>query len=305
MTTKKALTVLGMVGFLFMLTFIVPARLVGLDDTPKKKKRDPLVLKTYQELKQLDGDKDGNGIPDWKDVINATMSTSTKQTVGTKTLDEATRKRLEDPNNLTVSFSKNIYIASAYAEKQGNLTKEQKEELVQTVLEGERVKLTRKEYTVDDLTLIKDESPLFIKSYGNNLGTIYSEALKANATQNDLAILKAYEESKDKTLLTGFVVKKNIILKAVNELATMRVPYSATPLHLEVLNKLSEYYAILDNLSVADSDPLRSALAFNAYKDNMVSMHSAFIALNNYFVFKQITFSKSDSGFSVFSEYTQ
>lgn len=303
MTTKRALVVVGTVLFLLGLTFIVPARYVGLE--PKAKKHDPLVLKTSYELAGLQGDKDKNGIPDWKDVINETMSTTTKASIGTKTLDPEVKKRLDDPNNLTSSFSKNIYIASAYAEKKGTLTEKQKDELAATVLEAEKSKITSKIYELDELTLQKDETTASIKEYGNALGTVYKKALASNATENDVAILKAYIETKDSKVLAGLVVKKNVISTALATLVSMRVPISASPYHLVMVNRISEYVTVLDNIAKVDTDPIRATLAFNAYVDTMRTLHASFSALQNYFLIQGIVFSKDEAGFSLTSEYTK
>jgi len=96
MTTKKALIVLGSLIGLTALTLIIPAQYVGVKTT----KRPSLVLKTGEELALLQGDKDGNNIPDWKDLLNENMSTTTKEVVAKVVVDDETKARLNDPKEL-------------------------------------------------------------------------------------------------------------------------------------------------------------------------------------------------------------
>ena len=102
MTTKKALTVVGLLVFLIIVTLIIPAKWVGLGSgTSASKRGSALLLKSPSEFASLRRDIDKNSNPDWKDLLNETTSTTTKAAASKVTVTESDKKRLADPNNLT------------------------------------------------------------------------------------------------------------------------------------------------------------------------------------------------------------
>lgn len=295
MTTRKALGVLGLLILLVGLTFVVPARYVGI----KKIKKQGLVLRTRDELADLRGDMDRNGIPDWKDMLINTTSSSTKEEAGKVVVDAAAKARLNDPNNITASFSKNIYMATAYAKQKGNLTVQEQEDLANQILLEEGAKLTFKEYTVKDLILIKKEDDASRKIYGNALGDVYKKVLTLKLTMDDSAVIEAYNTNKDPSVLESLVVKKNNLDTIITGLLEVKVPYSAAPYHLLLVNSLSEYESILDNVSQAKNDPMRAVIAYNAYNQTLQKFYSALVSIQNYFKLENMVFASNESGYII------
>lgn len=293
MTTKKALSVIGLLVFLVGLTLIVPARYVGV----KKIKKPSLVLKTSDEISALRGDMDKNGIPDWKDMLIETTSSSTKAEADAIVVDEAAKARLNDPNNITASFSKSLYLATAYVKQKGDITAEEQEELANQILIEEGAKITFKEYAVTDLHLTKAETDVSRKAYGNALGVIYKKAVDAKLTFDDTKAIEAFSTSKDPAILESFIIKKNIMQSIITDLASMTVPYSAAPYHLLLINSLSKYKSILENIAQAENDPMRATMAYNAYILTLQNLYSALMSLQNYFIIEKMTFVPGDAGY--------
>lgn len=293
MTTKKALSVMLVLMFLLGSTFVIPARYLGI----QKKKTSPLILRSQDELVALKGDSNRNNVPDWKDLVDNSISTTTKVELAKTPVSEEDKKRLNDPNNLTASFSKNAYTASAYANKNGTLTKQQQDELASSLLAGEQAKIVHKTYEVKDLNIAKTETDSSRKSYGNTLGIIVQAALKNKSSSDDLAIIKAYSVNKDETVLSALIIKRDIIGVAIEKLLATPVPYSAVPYHLMLINKLSEYKDILDNMSQVKNDPLRASIALNSYVDVVKSLFTSITALQSYFILENITFTKKEPGY--------
>lgn len=300
MTTEKALTVIGLLVILFGLTLVVPARYVGIQEP----KRQGLILRSSEEISALRGDLDRNGTPDWKDLINETMSSSTKAAAEKIIVTEEEKKRLNDPNNITASFSKNIYIASAYAKQKGNLTKEEKEDLATLVLEGEKEKMAVRTYEITDLHLSKDESPATRKAYGNTLGKLYTRADTQKITSNDINILKEYSINKDTSVLASLASKTNILDEVIDSLLAMQVPYSAAPYHLLLVNNIAIYKSMLENFASAESDPLRVSIALSSYIPVMRGVSSSLASMQDYFIIENITFTKNEPGYAIISGYT-
>ena len=300
MTTAKALL---MVGGLLVLSLIIPAKWLGV--APVQEKKQGLILRDPDELAMLSGDSDRNNNPDWKDLLNKTTSASTTEAAKKTAVSEETKKRLEDPNNLTASFSKNLYTASAYAQKNGELSTAQQEELVSSIVQGESDKIVIKTYTLDDLTIAKKENETTQRAYGNALGTIFKEAQKYKLEVADVSAIKAYLTNKDPTPLASLVIKKNNTTIIINELLKLPVPYSASPYHLLLINRMSAYRTSLEGLSTADTDPMRATIAFKSYVPSFQLVASSIASMQIYFKLQNVTFKSNEPGYVLTTGYTK
>lgn len=293
MTTKKALVVVGSILMLLILSFIIPAKSVGITQ-----KKAPLVLDSFEGMQRLSADKDNNKIPDWKDLAIKSLSTTTLEEVKKTPVDAAAKKRLADPNNLTAAFSKNLYMASAYLKNSGGqLTEAEQANLVASVLEQEKTKIITKTYTIEDIKATKIETDESKRIYGNALGALMKKSENYKLAEGDLKTIKAYATSKNATLLEAFVVKRNNIDTLLTKLTAISVPYSAIPYHILALNKLAAYRTTVDSFAQADTDPVRTAIVVNGYLDVTQSMVNALGSMRNYFIISKITFTPSESGY--------
>lgn len=301
MTTKKALAVLGSVVFLITLLFIVPADSVGLRSNSQKK----LILKSPEELAVLQEDVDNNGMADWKDMLVNNTSPTLKEEASKAVVTDAEKKALDDPNNITATFAKDVYTSSVYTSQNGTLTQEQQEALAAKIVNEAKSKIVFTEYTVNDIHLTKNEDTMSIKKYANDLGKIYTKTTSSAVTHDDVAIIEAYNVNKDASVLKALVVKKDILDTAITQLLALPVPYSASAYHLRLINKLSDYKVIIDSLSQADTDPVRALIAFNSYFPIVKSLSSSFSGMQGYIHGEGITFTSTDTGFILLEGYTQ
>ncbi len=302
MTTKKALIVLGFVVIMIVITLIMPAQWVGIKSSTSK--RAPLVLKSSEELAVLTKDNDRNSNPDWRDLLIETTSTSTSKVASEYVVSEEDKKRLADPNNLTASFSKNLYTVSSYAKKNGEMSAAEQQDIVANLIEKESTKIAIVTYTVYDIKTLSTDNAQNKKTYGNELGKVFKEAVGFKLNEMDLDKVKAYNTSKDKSILASIVIKKNNAKKILEKLLAMTVPPSAVSYHLLLVNTLSEYMSTLDNLSQADTDPVRAMIVFNNYPETINALYSALTNLQLYFKLSDVTFSQNEPGYVLNSGYT-
>lgn len=301
MTTRKALMVVGFLILLIGLSLVIPSRWLGSQPTTK---RTPLILRSPEEFSSLSGDTNKNNTPDWRDLLLETVGEPLQEEMSKQTVTAEDKARLADPNNLTVSFSKNIYTASAYAKKNGTLTPEQQESLVASILEEEARKITITKYEMFNITIAKEDTLATKKAYGNALGRLLKRAEGYKVGINDLSIIEAFSINKDPAPLASFVVKKNNINIILEELLTMPVPYSASSHHLFLVNRLSEYKTLLENLSKADTDPVRATISLNNYISIVTALTSSFTLIQDYFELENITFTSNEPGYTITSRYT-
>jgi hypothetical protein len=302
MTTKKAVVVLGFLILLVVTTLIIPARWVGVK--PSTTKRSPLVLKSTEELAVLTKDTDKNNSPDWKDLLLETTSTSTIGVANKYVVTEADKKRLADPNNITASFSKNLYTVASYAKKSGQMTQAEQQAIVTDLLSKESEKIDVKVYTLDDIKIASTETTASKRAYGNELGKVFKKATGFKLDIIDLDKIKAYSTSKDPAILESFTIKKNNTKVIIDELLKISVPGSAVPYHLLMVNRLSEYLSILESFAGAKDDPMRATIAFNKFLPIVKALFSSLENMSLYFKLEDITFTSNEPGYVLSAGYT-
>ena len=302
MTTKKALLIVGSLVFLVGLSAVVPAKWFGVTQT--KSKRPILNLRNSEELTMLSKDSDRNNNPDWKDLLIQTTSTTTEALAQKQKITQEDRERLADPNNLTASFSKNLYTVSAYAKKNGKLSKANQKAVMKDLIASETSKIVVKTYEVADITTTKTDTAATEREYGNTLGKLFKKAVGYKLYDIDLNILKAYATNKDPAPLASLVVKKNNAKTILDLLLKTQVPRSAVPYHLLIINRLSQYITVLDGVSQADTDPLRATVSFNSYLPTVKSLSSSLDQIKLYFNLQGIVFTSTEAGYVLTSGYT-
>jgi hypothetical protein len=222
-----------------------------------------------------------------------------------KKLTDAEKDILNDPNNLTSSFSKKIYVASAQILKTGEGTTQSVSLLSESLLQEEARKIVPKRYAETDLTVLNQDSQIIKKTYGNALGKIYKKALTEKIGVGDLVIYEAYIESKNASLLETFTKKKNITENIIQSLLVTPVPYSLVPQHLLVINSLSLYKTSMENIASSEKDPLRGVIALTDYPEILQKISSSVEGIQTYFIQNNIMFSSSEPGYYLTSGYTQ
>lgn len=281
-----------------MVVLAVFAVVIPFTSTIKKSevRQDPLLLRTEDELSLLSGDSDRNGTEDWKDLVLSTMSSSTKELVKGAPVDEKTLARLNDPNNLTASFSKNVYTASAFVSQNKTSAAEQ-ERMIASLAIAEGSKITTKKYTIKDVSLYKQDTAVEKKAYGNSLGRVVQKINKNKLGQDYINRLNEYAENKDVATLDFFAEKADGLRVVLNDLLKMSVPSSASVFHINLVNSTSQLIATLDAFSKTDEDPLKSLAFVNSYAETLYGVLNSVAILQDYFNLEGVSFTSKDDGY--------
>jgi hypothetical protein len=294
MTTKKALVVVGVLVFLIGATLIIPAEKVGM-----KKKHTPLILQSGEELVALQGDTDSNNTEDWKDLLQQNVSPKLSEEAKKAVVTPEQKKILADPNNLTSSFSKNVYTATEIAKKNGTLSTKEKEDLAAQLLAAEESKLVLTVYEITNLTIAKTESDASRKAYGNALGRLVKKAEGYKMTGDDLKIIEAFNVKQDPAVLESLVVKKNNLALIIKDLLEVSVPNSAVPYHLLIVNRMAQYKDVVENISKAKDDPIRASFGLNSYLSTVKSLETAFSSMQTYFILQGVVYAPGEPGYVI------
>lgn len=301
--SQKSYVLIG-IGFVVLITIlgsVMPASWFGIEIKDK-----PKNLINIEEIASLAKDSNNDNNPDWRDFLitklngnpeinNVILNTNTSADID---------KDLSDPNNLTASFAKNIYTASAYINQTNNIATESQESLVNNIIDAESKKIYSKEYTYDDLNILQKESTDIIKSYGNEVGAIINNLIDDKYIKNELYSFSNFIETKDPSHLKSINLSRERIVSSIDSLLNVKVPISASSYHILALNRLKDYKDILDGMSKGDTDPLRASLSFKEYLNSVILVGRINGQFSSYFSSKKITFSTKDAGYIFSPSYT-
>lgn len=305
LTQRKSLVALALVLGLTVSIGFLPARWFGI--TPVGKKYAKIDLSSINSIDDIAKDTNGDGVTDWNEIITQTYggAEASAQNVQNTSLDLGVVAQLNDPNNLTGAFSKDLYLSSAYLNKAGGTASpEVAQGIVSNLMTQEAGKIVVTSYTIKDLNIDTKETPASVKAYGNALGKLITLAIQARLVTNDAQYIKDFVDTKNKSSYTALGDKRDTAKTIVSALVAQKVPLSASSNHLLTLNRVAAYADTMDNILKVQTDPIRSAIALGKYVDVASQMLQSIPLLVDYFKIQNITFSSQEAGFVFDPRYT-
>ncbi len=275
---------LGLLVILVIATTFIPASWFGVKEvTPVYT---PLNIVTVESFKTIARDNNNDGAPDWKTLLQQTYKESDATVNTTKEqspVSKEDRARLDDPNNLTSSFAKNVYVTTAYM-KQNNITDPAtQQDTINGLLDAEASKIAIKLYTEKDLTVSTKEDRASLITYRDTIAGIATQAASYNFADGDLEIVGTYNTSKNSKDLLPLKKKAGQVDTIIKKMLATTVPRSAVTLHLTALNRLSAYKTTLEGLSAVDTDPVRSTLVARQYQNTVDLVAKSLLRFDDYF----------------------
>lgn len=287
------------------LTAVVPA---SWFTSPAKKVggRTALDMQAILDAGNVAKDADKNGVLTWGEVIGEVAGQ------GQLNLEEITRQpvkeeviaQLNDPNNLTASFSKNLLTSSLSLKKANIIDETAKLAVVKNLLEQEVSRVSSNIYSSKDLNISQNENVAAIKTYGNLIAPILKDLISVDIIAKDLEAINSFSQTKDSQSLA--VIKKNelrvelLLEKALK----ISVPSSAAPYHLILINRLSAYKETLADIATSPTDPLRGTFAVQNYTKVVVMLLRIPSVLTDYFNLQNVVFSSKEAGYIFTTGYT-
>ncbi len=297
MSTKGALLTIGVLLFFVSLSLLIPARWLGVQPVQKKSRG----LDLSYSLQKSD-----IVIPSsWNELANASIPQADIKELEATKPDPKVIENLNDPNNLTASFSKNLYVASTYLAKDPNNNAQIQKEMLDTLIAQEATKIVPTTYDYKDLNLAKTDTKEFQKIYGNTVAPLLRTLITEQSFAENLASIQNYTESKDEKDLTLLIKDYQKVNKSMEKLASVAVPPSAALYHLSALNNVAAYRDSLYNLSLTASDPIRATIFINKYVPLSVQAVRVPRELATYFNLKNIVFTAKEPGYLFIVGYTE
>lgn len=305
---EKITTPLFILTLLIVITLgtsVLPASWLGVHQTVRK--YEPLNLGSLAQSEELAPDTDNDGTVSWKEYIAHSLNVQPESLSASSSIDVDPRAiaSLNDPNNLTSSFTKNLYIASTAFRDNGIDDATLEQNTMNQLLAQEAKKVAPTSYTQSDVTVGSDDSKTALKIYGNSVASILHNLITEKSITDDLMSVANFAQTKNEGGLAPLMANEVKVNNALNALRALPVPKSATLVHVDVLNTLGTYANTLRALSGAYDDPMRATFAIKEYTQVTVGALRIVPQLGEFFNLKNIVFSSKESGHVYTVGYTE
>lgn len=302
--TKKSLFALIILIAVIGVSALAPASWFGVK--VKKQPYTKLDLTIMTSPSEIIDDTNHDGAVSWNEVVTDTFkdSTSTLAKIKQKPINQKTIAELNDPNNLTSSFSKNIYMATAYLKEKGITDEKSKQEAVNYLLLQEAAKMKATKYTLEDIAIATTETKSSLKLYGNTVAPIIQSLVSSKIIEDDLSGLASFTKTKNEADLTPIKNNRDRVNLILQKLLTVSVPPSAITTHMLAVNRIAMYRDTLDNLSKSSSDPVRGTLSIDSYKNEIPLLGRIPSQFSDYFTIQNIVFSSKEPGYLFTTGFT-
>ncbi len=254
-----------------------------------------VLSSTNEKRTGLNDVKEGESVPNWKVAVTAQAQKDAPD-INTLQPEQVDLTNLNDPNNITTQYAKNVYTATAILEQQGTLTAEERANIAKAIFEQESLKAAAKTYTLSDIKTIP-ATKTNIQKYGNTLGGVATLAIVEGSKYPDIDLFEEYALTKKKETL-ALVDKKIAILKELRDnFLAISVPTSATVYHLSTLNAIEAYLQTVINMRAIDTDALRASIGAHDYVTVYQTAFSMINAFSEYFDRENIVFQPTENGY--------
>ncbi|MEN9337849.1 MAG: hypothetical protein RIQ41_163 [Candidatus Parcubacteria bacterium] len=291
-------------GFILIGTFalgLIPARWFGIK--PPQQQYAKIDLSSVG-VDDVANDTNNDGSISWKELAEGSLDPAALAEMEGQKADPEVLKRLDDSNNLTSSFSKNLYLASAYLAKNNVSDAATQENTISGLIKEEAGKIVMPSYTSQDIHTSGGDDALSLKLYGNAVATVLGPIISTQTISDTAGSMQAYLETKDASALAPLKEEQARVQTKLTKLETLSVPPSAATLHTEALTKLGAYNELLLSLANIETDPLRSALMIEKYASISVDTLSIFVSMKDYFDAHNVAFSSKEAGYVFKVGYT-
>lgn len=304
-TLSRSILVLIIVIALVAMSALVPASWFGIKPS-KKQQTVKLDLSMIKSAQAVATDKDGDGVISWKEVVEKTLPMTDEQREELKKIpvDQKVIDQLNDPNNLTASYSKNLLLGVTAFQENKITDQNTKKAFMDQISKEEAAKIKPKSYTDLDILIAKTETKASIKLYGNTIVPLLDSVVTKDSITGNMTGILTYLQSGDTSGLSYLYKDKNRLDDMLKKLTKIEVPPSAILIHIQMLNRISTYKEVVDNLSRIESDPMRASLVIQQYIPAGRSIVEMFAKYADYFNKQNVMFTSSEAGYVFITGYT-
>lgn len=303
LTPQKNLPLLFLGGLVLLTiaTAFIPAKWFGIE--PKSVTRARVDFSSISPSDVAEDTNNDKAIS-WKELIESTLGPTERSELEGKEADPKVIAELNDPNNLTASFSKNLYVASTYLSQDPNVTEEDKQDVINQLIQQEAAKITPTTYGFKDLNIASAESKASVTLYGNTVAKLLENLITEQSIAATAGAIETFLTTRDGKDLAAIETERVKVDAALKKLLAVSTPLSGAAYQAVAVNRVAAYRDTLYNLAQAGDDPIRATLFIEKYPDVLVSTLRIHNELSAYFESQNVTFLGKDPGYVFTIGYT-
>lgn len=249
-------------------------------------------------------DSDGDGVMDGAEIKSGRNPTFAgpndkldQETVGSK-INSQTEQDLTD----TDKFSRELFVkVIASGNSENPPTEADFQEFLNKAIKNEIDTQKLKTYSESDLNLITEESTEIIKNYGNSIASLLKKP-PTKKLEYEIEIVNRAEESKKPAELEKLNDNIAAYKKIGASLLAMKVPKSAVPFHLALINSTEAMAWSINGLKYILTDPIKALPGVASYADSAKNFPDSVTAFKTYFISKDVVFGKGEDGYQFFDK---
>lgn len=218
-------------------------------------------------------DSDDDGISDSAEITKLKSESGT----GEESLAADSLKLTE-----TEKFADQLFATTAALNEGGVVDENTLNSIGTSLAENIQKTTQRKVYTVKNIQISKDESVPAIRAYGLEIQSVQAKhpldtdvaAIAATAIRSDGEI--------DATVFKKFDPTISQINGIVKDMLAIKPPYSVSTLHVMVINRFQKLSENLEDIKLAEADPIIALKAIEQYENNSATLFQYITILSSY-----------------------
>ncbi len=269
------------------LLFAVVGSKWGTHDAPSPiiVKQPPIDLLT-DRVYVSESDTDGDGIPDWLETLQGSDPRDPASSAASTTpVSFDTFATIESPDDSLTAQTINRMVDGYLALKdQGLYTSARAQELGQSIADSVRITTPFTPYVMNDITVVADTSLDAALAHRTKMQT----ALRPLHTirDPDILIYGRYLERKDPDDLEALSARAEEYRSVARSITDIPVPKDFAETQLAMINGLTFFASVIDNMVVRVEDPFASMALLSVFNRSEQYVETAIIKLNDLYRIK-------------------
>ena len=254
-------------------------------------------------------DTDGDGLKDWEEALwqtdpnnpdtNGNGIKDGAEIAANRDLPASTTPKTARQLTASDQFSRDLFTRYVTIKQTGSGDPADYNNyagIVQSYIDQEAATMSAKIYGASDFKIIKDETPVDIRNYGNAIGALFID-YSAPKFENELIVLQRAIDNNNPLELDKLDANILAYQKGRSALLKMTVPSIFSPDHIALTNAISTIALGIESMKLSFSNPIKAAAGLQSYPDAADSFYPLLISIRDGLVASGVSFAQTESGY--------